>query len=103
MQGQIGQLITLHKELYACIGQDVVEIGGGGIKFESLPQTINLIQTHNPSCSYHVFMDMNTLLDDLGSSSKDFIGEKYHAQKNRFENEPAARMAASFGREFGKV
>ena len=51
-------------------------------------------------------MNMNTLFDDLGSSSKDFIGEKYHAQKNRFENEPAARMVTSFGRElptiFGK-
>ena len=44
-------------------------------------------------------MDMNTLLDALGSShllDKDFIDEKYHTQKDRFENESAARVA-SFG------
>ena len=55
-------------------------------------------------------MDMNTLLDALGSShlsDKDFLDERYHAQKGRFENESAARVAASFGRElptiFGKM
>ena len=55
-------------------------------------------------------MDMNTLLDALGSShlsDKDFLDEKYHAQKGRFENESAACVVASFGRElptiFGKM
>ena len=36
------------------------------------------------SDSHHVFMDVNILLDALGSSrlfDKNFIDEKYHAQK----------------------
>ena len=50
-------------------------------------------------------MDMNTLLDALGSShllDKDFIDEKYHTQKDRFENESAARVA-SFGWELPTI
>ena len=105
---QIVQLLSLQKELRTCIGQDIVEIGG--VKFESLPQTIAWVQSQVHSGSYHVSMDMNTLLDVLGSShlsDKDFIDEKYHAQKGRFENESAARVAVSFGHElptiFGKI
>ena len=62
------------------------------------------------SDSHHVCMDVNILLDALGSSrlfDKNFIDEKYHAQKGKFKNETTARVAASFGRElltvFGKV
>ena len=86
----------------------------GGVKVESLPQTITWGQSHLPSSSYHVFMDMNTLLYTLGSfylsfhlSDKDFIDEKHYAQKGRFENESVARVTTSFGQElptiFGKM
>ena len=80
------------------------------VKFESLPQMIDWVKSQLPSGSYHVFMDMNTLSDALGSShlsDKEFFDERYHAQKGRFENESAARVAASFDRElptiFGKI
>ena len=53
---------------------------------------------------------MITLLDALGSvhlSNKDFMEEKYHASRGKFDNETAARFAASFSRElpqiFGRV
>ena len=104
VQTQISQLFSLQKELQACIGQDVMEIGG--VKFESLPQTITWVNSQLSSESYHVFMDMNTLLDALGSShlsDKDSIDERYHAQKGRFENESAARVVASFGRELPTI
>ena len=97
-----------HQELQASIGQHMVEIRG--VKFESLRQTTAWITSNLPSGSYHVFMDVITLLDALGSShlsDKDFIDEKYHAQKGKFENKSATRVAASFGRDiptvFGKV
>ena len=51
-------------------------------------------------------MDINTLLDALGSShlsGKDFKYEKYHAQKYQFEYELTARVAASFGRELPTI
>ena len=69
-----------HQELQASIGQHVVKIDG--VKFESLHQTTAWITSNLPSFSYHVFMDVNTLLDAIGSShlfEKDFIDEKYHA------------------------
>ena len=81
-----------------------------GVKFESLRQTTSWIISNLSSVSHHVFMDVNTLLDALDSSrlfDKNFIDEKYHAQKGKFKNETTARVAASFGRElltvFGKV
>ena len=108
VQAQISQLFSLQKKLQACIGQVVVELGG--VKFESPPQTIAWVKSNLPSDSYHVFMDLNTLLDALRSShlsDKDFIDEKYHAQKDKFENESAAKVAVSFGPElptiFGKM
>ena len=82
----------------------------GGVKFKSLPQTIAWVSVNSPSSSYRVFMNIHTLLDYLGSfhlSNKDFIDEKYHATRGRFDNESTARVAASFGRElptiFGKM
>ena len=41
VQAQIIQLFSLQKELQACIGQDVMEIGG--VKFDSLPQKIDWV------------------------------------------------------------
>ena len=55
-----------------------------GVKFESLRQTTSWIISNLSSDSHHVFMDVNILLDALGSSrlfDKNFIDEKYHAQK----------------------
>ena len=104
MQTQIRQLFSLKKELQVCIGQDVVEIGG--VKFKFLPQTITWVQSHLTSSSYHVFIGTDTLLYALGSSNlsdKDFIDEKYHSQKVQFENESAARVVASFGRELPTI
>ena len=78
----------------------------GGVKFESLPQTIAWVQSNLPSNLYDVFMDINTSLDALGSShlsDKDFIDEKYHAKRGRFENESTARVTASFGRELPTI
>ena len=97
-----------HQELQASIGQHMVDIRG--VKFESLRQTTAWITSNLTSGSYHVFMNVNTLLDALGSShlyDKDFIDEKYHAQKGKFEKKSSARVTASFGKDiptvFGKV
>ena len=80
------------------------------MKFESHLLTTFYITSKLPLGSYHVFIDVNILLDALGSSNlsdKDFIGDKYYAQKGKLENESAARIDASLGREFpivfGKV
>ena len=56
----------------------------GGVNFEAFPQAIAWVKSYLPSGSYHVIMDMNTLLDALGSSrlsDKDFLDERYHTQK----------------------
>ena len=56
----------------------------GGVNFEALPQAIAWVKSYFPSGSYHVIMDMNTLLDALKSShlsDKYFLDERYHAQK----------------------
>ena len=60
----------------------------GGVKFGSLRQNTSLITSNLSSGSYHVFMDVNTLLDALSSShlsDKDSINEKYHAQRVTFK------------------
>ena len=55
----------------------------GGVNFEALPQAIAWVKSYFPSGSYHVIMDINTLLDTLESShlsDKDFLDERYHTQ-----------------------
>ena len=86
----------------------MVEIGS--VTFESLRQKTAWTKAHLPSGAYFDFNDVITLLDALGSvhlSNKYFIEEKYHAFRGKFDNETAARFAASFGRElpqiFGRV
>ena len=108
IKAQVLHLSQDHRDFQACLGHDAVDLGG--VKFEYLPQTIAWVTTNLPSGSYYVFIEINTLLDDLGPSclsDKDFIDEKYHTTRGRFENESAARVAASFGRErptiFGKM
>ena len=94
--------------MQACLGHNTVDLGG--VKFQSLSQTITWVSSNLPAGSYHVFMDLNTLLDALGSShlaDKDFIDEKYHATRGKFENESTTRVVVSFGRGlptiFGKM
>ena len=59
-------LLQSQNNLQSFIGQGVVEVGG--VKFESLPQTIAWVNINLLSGSYHVFMDLNRLRDALASS-----------------------------------
>ena len=58
------QLSARQDNVYACIGQDVVEIGG--VTFESLRQTAEWVRFHLPSGAYFDFMEVIALLDALG-------------------------------------
>ena len=83
--------------LQAYIGQDVVEIGG--VTFESLRQTTAWVKVHLPSGAYFDFNNAITLLDALGSvhlSNKDFMEEKYHASRGKFDNETAASFSRNY-------
>ena len=91
------QLSAKQDNLQACIGQDVVEIGG--VNFESLRETTAWVKVHLPLGTYFDFNDVITLLDAPGSvhlSNKDFMEEKFHASRGKFDNETAARFATSF-------
>ena len=104
IKAQTSQFVQDHKYLQACLGYDYVDLGG--VKFESLPQTIAWVSANLPSGSYYVFMDLKTLLDALGSfhlSDKDVIDETYHDTRYRFENKSAAKVAAFFERDLPTI
>ena len=90
--------------MQACLGNNTVDLDG--VKFQSLPQTITWISANHSSSSYHVCMDLNTLLYVLRSShlsDEDFTDEKYYATREKLENESAARVYVSFGRDLPTI
>ena len=70
--------------------------------FESVHQTTAWILKYLPSLEYFTFNDVITLLDTLGSvhlSNREFLEQKYHASRGKFDNEISARVSTSFGCE----
>ena len=108
LKSSLSSIVERQKDMQACIGQLSVEIGG--VRFESLPQTITWVRTNLLSGAYYLFLDAPILLDMVTSSNmsdKEFLEEKFQASRGKFENETAAKVAASFNRElpsiFGRV
>ena len=100
LESTVRHLTADHKNLQACISNNLVDIGG--VMFDSVNQTTAWVSKYLPSAEYFTFNDVITLLDDLGSihlSNRDFLEEKYLASRGKFNNEIAARVSASFGRE----
>ena len=100
LEATVVQLSVDHKNIQTYIGHDVVEIGG--IIFEYIRQTTAWVVTHLPSPEYFIFNDVIIIFDALGSihlSNRDFLEEKYHASRGKFNNEIAARVSAFFDRE----
>ena len=74
--------------------------------FEYVHQTTAWVVTHLPSSGYFTFNDVITLIDALRSihlSNRDFLEEKHHASRGKFDNEIAGRVSASFGQEFPTI
>jgi len=68
------------------------------------------VHSNLTSGAYDFFYNIVTHLDALGSthlSTQDFLHEKFHTSRGKFDNDIAAMIASSFGREipilFGKV
>ena len=104
LESTVRNLTADHKNLQACIGKNVVDIGS--VMFESVHQTTAWVTKYLPSAEYFTFNDVITLLDAFDSihlSNRDFLEEKYHASRGKFDNEIAARVSASFGREFPTI
>ena len=100
LEATVRQLTAAHKKLLACIRNNVADIGGA--LFESVHQTTAWVTKYLPSADYFTFNDVITLLDALGLihlSNRDFLVEKYHASRGKFDNKIAARVIASFGRK----
>jgi len=64
LTAKIRALAICHEELQASIGQDLVDIEG--VEFKALSQVTVWIVNNLLSESYHVFMEIHTLLNMLG-------------------------------------
>ena len=103
LTANISRLEASYSNLKSSIGQEVVSLGG--VTFEFLRQTTQLVRQYLPSG------DSPTLLDSFSSShltTKEFLDENYQASRGgHFNNASEARVSASFARElppiFGKV
>ena len=65
LESTVRHLTADHKNLQACIGNNVVDIGG--VMFELVHQTTAWVTKFLPSAEYFTFNDVITLLDALGS------------------------------------